>query len=110
MKKLIAFLFLVGFVLSSYGQTTYYTCGIPRGGISTSQNRICDGNMTISGDFGITNNANVKLIRVYTVTGQSFNSFESHTDIYSIGLVQGIYIILKEYDNGETEHEKIIIK
>ncbi|MCC8145076.1 MAG: T9SS type A sorting domain-containing protein [Bacteroidales bacterium] len=51
----------------------------------------------------------IKSVRVYTVTGQRVYSSETHTDIYSIGLPNGIYVIQKEYDNGESVREKIIL-
>ncbi|MCC8145660.1 MAG: T9SS type A sorting domain-containing protein [Bacteroidales bacterium] len=166
MKKIIIFLLFIAAMSQAYGQVTYYTCAIPTA-ITASQNRICDGIMTINGNLNIRNNATVKLIakqvvinpgfstelgtnvtieamatpalrnneefqeeeaveittsvdtpeaeaviksiRVYTVTGQRVYSSETHTDIYSIGLQNGIYVIQKEYDNGESIREKIIL-
>jgi hypothetical protein len=52
----------------------------------------------------------IKSIKVYTITGQIVYFSETNTDIYSIGLNQGVYIIQKEYNSGNVVKEKVIRK
>lgn len=51
----------------------------------------------------------VKAIKIYAVTGQLLYSSDNNTDIYSVGLSSGIYIVQKEYDTEELDQEKIVI-
>lgn len=80
MKKLFIILFLTVVVSYTYGQTTYYVCRMPRGGISTNQNRICSDTMTINNNFAITNNATVRLIAKEIIINPGFSS-EFGTDV-----------------------------
>ena len=52
----------------------------------------------------------INLIRIYSIAGVLIYSSDSEFDLNTINLDDGVYVVLKNYDNEETEREKIIIK